>query len=333
MIPITKLSERQRKILRVAEAHLKDGPEAIARVVKERASSVTYDLRKLEELGILIPIQLFNEMAFGYYLFHVHLQVKPKDTKPLLSALAESSRITYLGLNGGSRVIAATILSKRPEDVFATIDKASAQSKVPFTQVAWCVEGTLYHFGSKFLAPNVLRGRVVTQSWSGPLLNVTRLDAQIIRLYRVEPGVTISTAARRLKVPASTIHYRLSRLEKIGVIIPISGCVLSEKIGCVAYELLIRTSSPSSTDHANLLAFCSAHPSISLLIRCFGDWEYKLVLIVENAVDVFEVDEELQLSFSHCIQSTEIIPRRRVVKGGDFPVEDFEQVEGSSFTE
>jgi DNA-binding Lrp family transcriptional regulator len=265
-------------------------------------------------------------MAFGYYLFHVHLRVKPKDAQPLLAALEQSSRVTYLGLNGGARVIAVTILSKRPDDVFTTIDKASSQSKVPFTQVAWCVEGTLYHFGSKFLAPQMLRGTVVTQAWPGPSLNLTRLDAQIIWLNRVEPGVTMTAATRRLKVPTSTIHYRLSRLDKMGVILPMSGCVLTQKLGCVEYELLIRTSSLTSKDNSELISFCSNHPSITLLIRCFGDWEYKLVLHVENAVDVFEVDEELQSLFSHFIQSTEIIPRRRVVKWGDFPVEDFEQV-------
>jgi hypothetical protein len=112
----------------------------------------------------------------------------------------------------------------------------------------------------------------------------------------------------------------------MGAILPISGLILTQKIGYVEYELLIRASSFSATDHSNLIAYCSTHPSIILLIRCFGDWEYKIVLLHENAVDIFEVDEELQSLFAHCIQSTEIIPRRRVEKWGDFPVEDFEQV-------
>jgi DNA-binding Lrp family transcriptional regulator len=320
-----KLTDRQRLILRVAEFHYQEGVQKIAAICGLKPQAVRYELHQLEELKVIVPLRFTNEASLGYYLFHVHLSVRPGHVDKLVTVLKENSRVGFLGVNGGERSLGVTFLSRRPEDLFTSMDAAGARAKVPFSQVAWSIEGELYHFGAKFLWPEAIPGAHVIQSWGRPRVEIDAVDARILQLLKRGLSQNTALIAKRLGLPASTVQYRLKGLEKNGVILPMSAGINAALLGYSEFEVLLRTSLVNPAEHQRLVKFCQDHPAIRILIRSFGDWEYKFTAQLERTADIFALEDEVHRLFPATVQSTTIVPRRKIIKFGDFPVEDFEE--------
>jgi|688.fasta_scaffold329783_1 DNA-binding Lrp family transcriptional regulator len=318
------LSDRQKIILQHAQFFYHEGPEKIASMTGIPAHQVRYDLKNLFDRGILLRQRKINLLRLGYYVFHIHLYVKSQDVGRLLKVLKESSRVLYLSLNGGERTVGVTILSRAPELIFELMDEAAAKSKAAFAQVGWSVEGAFYYFGPKFLTGRTLNNPAINSNWGDGPISIDRIDAEILKLFNRGEAQNASEVARALGAPASTVQYRIKQLENKGVILPVSAFALLLNLGYSEFEVLVQTSQGSQSEHQRFIQYCQEHLSITLLIRSFGDWQYKLVTLVERSSEVFQIEDELLKRFSDLIQKVTIIARREIIKGGDFPVEDFD---------
>jgi Lrp/AsnC family leucine-responsive transcriptional regulator len=318
------LSDRQKTILLYSQFYYHEGPEKIGSISGIPAHQVRYDLRTLIDRGVLLARRQVNESRLGRYLFHLHLSVKSQDADRLLQVLKSSSRVLYLSRNGGERSIGVTILSRTPELIFRLMDEAAAKSNVNFSQVGWAVEGTFYHFGIKSLGGNAPELPVTVQDPGENPIAIDFTDARVLQLLRRGASYNASELARTIGVPASTIQYRLKRLEEQGVILPLSAFIDYSVLGLSEIEFLIHASQASTGEHQRLIQYCHKHPSIPLLIRSFGDWQYKFICAVERPSEIFELEDNLLQTFPDFIQKITVMSRRKTVKTGDFPAEDFE---------
>jgi DNA-binding Lrp family transcriptional regulator len=317
------LTPRQLLVLRVAEFYYQEGVDAIASVAKLKPHMVRYDLKEMIEANILTPCIHFNESCFGYYIFHVHMAAKLQDVPALERAFKLNSRVAYLGRQGGKRPLGATILSKRPEDLFATIDTLGRQAKVPFAQVAWCIEGEFYHYGgSRLLPENPMRFESV-QKWDGERVEIDHADARLIQLMTRGRLIGASELARASGLATSTVQYRLKRLRDSGAILPRSILINYAALGFSAFDILIRCAGPAAELTKVLRAFCKASPGVEILIRCFGDWDFKIVVHAQTLTEVLELDDSLQRTLGDNLRSSLVVPLRGSIKIGDFPAEDY----------
>lgn len=319
-----QLTERQKIVLQLAQFLYHEGPEKIAKVSGIPVHQVRYDLKTLRERNLLFIRRHINESSLGYYLFHMHLSVRSQDAPRLLKALSESSRVLYLSRNGGERAVGVTILSRRPEHIFAVMDGAAAKSRVRFSQVGWSVETIFYHFGATLSNKRTnFKGEVI-QTWSGDPVGIDRVDARILKLVKTGVALSASDISRALGIPESTARYRVKRLEDEGVFLPRSAFVNLALLGFTEFEVLVHMSHMSQSDHVRFIDFCRRHPAITILIRCFGDWQYKFAASVEQPREIFELEEEISRTFADFVESVTIVSRREEVKSSDFPIEDFE---------
>jgi len=317
------LSDRQRIILQYAYFFYHEGPEKIASLTGFPTHQVRYDLRNLKDRGLLFLQRKINLLRLGYYVFHIHLSVKSQDAGRLLKVLKESSRVLYLSRNGGERAIGVTILSRSPELIFGVMDEASAKSRVAFGQVGWSAEGAFYYFGPKFLTGKVRVGSTASSTRGDGPISIDQTDAKLLKLFNRGEAHNASDAARAIGVPVSTIQYRIKQLEKQQVILPVSAFAPFENLGYSEFEVLVQTSQALQSEHQRFIQYCENHLAVILLIRSFGDWQYKLVAQVERTSEVFEIEDELLKTFPDFIQKVTIVARRETIKAGDFPVEDF----------
>lgn len=322
-MPEVHLTPRQRLVLRVAEFHFQDGVDAIAAATKLKPHAVRYDLKELSELGVIAPCVFFNESCFGYYIFHVHLSVQLQHISALERSFSQNSRVAYLGRQSGERVLGATILSKRPEDLFATIDSVGARAKVPFTLVGWSIEGEFYHYGASCILLDDSHQYETTQSWDGDRIEIDYVDARLIQTMKRKRLLNVAEVARATGIAASTVQYRLRRLSESGAMLRRSLLVNYSVLGFSAFEILIRCTGPSADATKLLRAFCKESPGVRLLIRCFGDWDFKIAVLAKTLTEVLDCEESLQRTLGAKLSSSVIVPLRGAVKVGDFPAEDF----------
>lgn len=317
------LSPRQLLVLRVAEFYYQDGIDAIASITKLKPHVVRYDLKEMMAAKIMTPCVHFNETCFGYYIFHVHVSAKLQDVPALERAFKLNSRVAYLGRQSGKRTLGATIISKRPEDLFATIDTLGRQAKVPFAQVGWCIEGEFYHYGgSRLLPDNPLRFESV-QKWDGARVDIDYTDARLIQLMKRERLLGASELARASGLASSTVQYRLKRLRDSGAILSRSVLINYAALGFSAFDILIRCSGPAAELTKLLRSFCKASPGVEILIRCFGDWDFKVVVHAKTLTEVLELEDSLQRTLGEKLESSVVVMLRGAVKIGDFPADDY----------
>lgn len=317
------ISERQKTVLQYAQFFFHEGPEKIGKIAGIPAHQVRYDLRNLVERGLLLSKRQINAASLGYYMFHIHLSVRSEDADRLLKVLSASSRVLYLSRNGGERTIGVTVLSRRPELIFAVMDEAAAKSNVSFSQIGWAVEGAFHYFGAKFLTGKSPIIPTNVQDWNGGPITIDQADAKILRLYNRGEAQSTAELARAIGLPTSTIQYRVNRLEQQNVILPMWAFVNLANLGYSEFEVLVRISNAPPAEHQRFVKFCEEQLSITLLIRSFGDWQYKFVSLVDRPTEIFELEDTLYRSFPSFVQKITIVARRETVKTGDFPVEDF----------
>jgi DNA-binding Lrp family transcriptional regulator len=317
------LSDRQKMILQYAHFFYHEGPEKIASLTGLPTHQVRYDLRNLIDRGLLLIQRKIDLLRLGYYVFHIHLSVKSQDADRLLKVLRDNSRVLYLSRNGGERAVGVTILSRSPELIFGLMDEASAKSKTAFAQVGWSVEGAFYYFGPKFLTGKVLINPAASSIAGESPISIDQIDAKILKLFNRGEAQNASEAARIIGVPVSTIQYRIKQLEKQRVILPVSAFARIANLGYSEFEVLVQISQALQSEHQRFIQYCEKHLAITLLIRSFGDWQYKLVAQVERTSEIFEIEDELVRKFPDFIQKVTVVARRQIIKGGDFPVEDF----------
>lgn len=318
------LSNRQKIILQYSQFFYHQGPEKIAALTGIPAHQVRYDQRNLIDRGILLLQRKINLLRLGYYMFHVHLFVQTQNADRLLEVLKGNSRVVYLSRNGGERTIGVTILGRSPELIFGLMDEAAAKSRAAFAQVGWSVEGTFYYFGSKFLTGKALTNLDVSSNWGDGPISIDRIDAKLLKLFNRGEAQNASEAARMMGVPVSTVQYRIKQLEKQRVILPVSAFPRLEDLGYSEFEVLVQISQALQPEHQRFIQYCEKHTYITLLIRAFGDWQYKFVAQVERASEIFKLEDELLRRFPDFIQKVTIIARREIIKGGDFPADDFD---------
>jgi DNA-binding Lrp family transcriptional regulator len=204
------------------------------------------------------------------------------------------------------------------------MDEAAAKSRAAFAQVGWSVEGAFYYFGSKFLTGKVLTNLDASSNWGEGPISIDGIDAKLLKLFNRGEAQNASEAARLIGAPVSTVQYRIKQLEKQKVILPVSAFPRLIDIGYSEFEVLVQISQALQPEHQKFIQYCERHLNITLLIRAFGDWQYKFVAQVARTSEIFQLEDELLREFPDFIQKVTIIARREIIKGGDFPAEDFD---------
>jgi DNA-binding Lrp family transcriptional regulator len=319
------LTPRQRLVLRVAEFYYNEGIEKIAKVAGLKPHAVRYDLRDLTERKVITPSLFFNEACFGYYIFHLHLSTHVQNVAVLSKAFMNNSKVAYLGRLGGKRALGVTILSKRPEDLFETVDLVGKQAKVPFAQVGWCIEGDFFHYGASCILPDKKMPFESEQSWKGARVEIDQVDARLIQIIKRQRITGNAEIARAAGLPSSTVQYRLRRLSDAGATLNRSLLINYSALGFSVFEILLRCSGQPAEATKIVRRFCKEHPAAELLIRCFGDWDFKVLVQARDVGEVLEFEEQLQRSLGAHLEGSIIVPVRGPLKRGDFPADDFNE--------
>jgi DNA-binding Lrp family transcriptional regulator len=133
----------------------------------------------------------------------------------------------------------------------------------------------------------------------------------------------VAEIARATGMAASTVQYRLKRLNESGALLRRSLLVNYSALGFSMFEILVRCLGPAADVTKILRAFCKTSPGVKVLIRCFGDWDFKVSFCAKTLGEVLVFEESLQRALGAGLASSVIVPVRGAVKTGDFPAEDF----------
>ncbi|MBN8551150.1 MAG: Lrp/AsnC family transcriptional regulator [Deltaproteobacteria bacterium] len=308
-----KLSDNERTLLAAIAASEYISAEALAKLSGLRIHVVRYLLRIFNDEKLISRSIFVDYSRLGSTIFNMFFSVSAQKRDAVLKFLANYPSVTWLTENGGERRYELSMAVQHFSELPKLTDLVHEKFGVTLKNKIWAAEVDFHFYGYKQLTkPGKLPPRYSISS-AGTKLEVDELDHKILDRLRSAHFSSEKDIARNLGIPASSLSYRINRLQKGGVIRGQRWVIAVEKLGYAEYQILLDLEAASKDFHQRFLSWSATHPSILACFRCFGGWEYKILLLAPSAEGAFQFQDDLSSKFPEVAQS-QLIPRRSWLK-------------------
>ena len=119
------------------------------------------------------------------------------------------------------------------------------------------------------------------------------IDLAILRILQEDCKKNIAEISEALSIPKSTVHYRISRLEKMGFI---EGCYAKlnpEKLGKGYVGVTLVRAKYSPGYHERVGERLSKIPGVMAVYFVFGDTDFVVIFRAANREELFSVVDQM----------------------------------------
>lgn len=113
-------------------------------------------------------------------------------------------------------------------------------------------------------------------------------DAKILKLLQGNARLSVRTMAKQLIMPPTTIHSRIKKMEREGVIKSYTTVLDESKLGVGAKAFVFVTLSARSKKASlnNVLNEIAKYPEVREVCAISGDWDVLIKIMARNTDDV-----------------------------------------------
>ncbi len=126
-------------------------------------------------------------------------------------------------------------------------------------------------------------------------------DKKILILLSENARMSLSTIAKKVHLSRDTVHYRIRRMEKLGVIIRYFPELDFKKIGYNVYHLFLLIDETDQVARAALIETMKNHPNTLSLIEYSDRWDFEWIVAAKNIEEFDMVVTDLHAKFSNVI--------------------------------
>ncbi len=262
-----------------------------------------------------------NTCKLGYLSVEVFFATGIKEEiqrKKLLDALRESDIVEMVSELGGEFEYGISFYVRDPAEVANFFQHLSTDFGDVFFNRVVAVKQSYFGFGRKYLLGKRISPIISMPSSVSPVA-IDATDHRILKeLTKINVGPH-STIARTLKIPETTLDYRIKKLKEKGVIVrSIYGVDMSSE-EILYFRLFIYTRSYAEEFRTRLYDFCAAHLNIVNLVCVLGAWDYQIGVEVTRQEDLQQVLHEIQADFGSQINRITVLPIFRISKMKNYP--------------
>jgi DNA-binding Lrp family transcriptional regulator len=125
--------------------------------------------------------------------------------------------------------------------------------------------------------------------------------------------------ALKLRIPLSTLDWRVKRLREKKVIVGDIYVVSPASFYRQSFKLLIYTRGIDPDLSKRMFAFCSRHTDVVYLFECFGAWAFEVGIEVRKAEEVSGVMQEIYEEFGGAVTNIKLLTKFKYPKVRWFP--------------
>jgi DNA-binding Lrp family transcriptional regulator len=299
-----RLSDRQSHVFSCFElSALADAAQA-ARATGLREHTVRYCMKRMEDEGIIRFHPELNLARAGLSTYRMLLSFSPGDgsaCRRFLQALEEHPQITAASEYIGLYDLGLTIVVRDFAELVELFDETLEISGVELTAKEVGRELSAVRFPRKYLSDRSAADRCLMISREQGAFELDQLDRTILDILRSGKAVSAGLIARTIGSSDRTVCFRLNRLKKEKVISAFTYELMPERLGLEQVRVLLSVKRLNAANKEKLLSFALSHRRVTRLERCFGDWDYEIVLEVERNSELLDFKEELQQTFGGAI--------------------------------
>ena len=277
--------------------------------------TVNYRIANLCKSGVIrsfVTKMDFGRLGLANYAIYLKLKNLTKDQYAVfIKKLQGHKNVAWIASLGGRFDLTIEMSAHTPRELdsrFSALQDLCAGNINDHYISTWVSQ---YLFGKKYLWPEKINLTEATrgQYLSSPTIaSVDKLDSRILAAMANNARMPLAELGRHLKVPPTTVSFRLRELERKGVIKGYTLLSHLQDFGYSKYKMLLRVRNFSKKDEAQLVSFCATHPNVYYCGKTFGNWDFEIEADVQTPVEYQQFLIQLRSRFESIIYDIESLP-------------------------
>jgi Lrp/AsnC family leucine-responsive transcriptional regulator len=314
-VQIDKISETERQILYLMLMNGRASVAELAKTVGCPAHVAQHAIKKFRDNRLLSRRVAVNPYNLGYIGCHFLIGLSGEEhskREEVAEFLARYPQITAILEIGGEYDFFLSMIT-RSRGELARINQEISE-KMGHLLIKRHIGLPVRHavFGAKLLTSRTDLYTECIYDISGepmsPPLILDDVDHQLLRALTSAEAESSASLARSLGVPASTIDYRMKRLESQGIICGDMRELNGNLLGLTHYLMLVVFKGMPEEQHAKFYNFSKFHQNITHFTVEVGPWDYMLGVAVRSTNDLANLLRQIREVFGPNVSSITPIP-------------------------
>lgn len=304
------MSNREKDILASIEMRAAVPLSEIAKECGHRIHTVRYCVKSMIERGVITlqPVVNFQLLGFSQYLLYFSLSFKSSSDRALfLSGVKKVPGLRSISNYVGDFDYEAEILAEDSFDLFSAVQRLMTFAKSAVSNRTICTEMSSNSFNTRCLLHNSHNATGFSTRFVRDTVDLDEIDLRILDAMLAKSIFSRASLARKLGLAASTLDYRLQRLEKQNILLGWKYTIDLEILGFQSYKLLLSANQANQAFNKKLRKFCRQNYSVNQLSQIMGNWDYELIVNVKSREELLTQCDLLQETFGTALSGIRML--------------------------
>lgn len=302
---IPKLDKIDYKILHELDKDARIDISKLAKRLQLSRIVVDYRIKKMLEQGLIRSFSSFIDPAkFGLSSWKVYLKfqnLQPNTEKEMILFLQKQKEVWWIARCRGKYDLLYSALGES----FYEFNQILEQFHSQFGE--YILEEALNnHLEPQYFSRGYLSNQASVNLCS-PFLSkpnkekIDAIDLNILRELNRNCRQKVTELARKLKLTAKIVMYRIKELQRKKIIVMNRLNLNSKKLGLEFYKGLIYLKNTSPQNMMKLKEFIKQNKYLNELVKSVGPWQMEIEAEVKSFSHFNEIIDELRLNFPEII--------------------------------
>ena len=315
-----KLSEFDAAIFNAIELDAEISLKEVAQDLGKSVSTLRASLARLEENQLIRFYPFINVFRLGYSIFIFYFNPVKAQEDALIASLQANDKVAWLARYASDDFrYCASFVCKSPLEYQRVLEDLGREHSASFYSSATLAQTALTIFKSKYLAPSRPSAGYVTLAAEGSVVQFDDTDRAILSGLLSKTYSSIRDLARQIELPHSTVNERVNSLKANGVIERFVYLANVSVWGIEIYHVTLKSRTLHPDLRKELFEFCEGEPSITVLLECFGAWDFEINVESRSREAVDAVIAEISRRFGKLLTVVGILKREEQTKVACYP--------------
>lgn len=303
-----KLDLQDRKLLYELDIDSRQSASKLAKKVGISKQGCTLKINNLVNKGVINTfLTVTNTPAIGNLSFRLYfklIDINPEEEEAFKNYMITHPSIPWVV---GCEALWDYVIVVFPKD-FEHFQKITTEINNAYGRFIEKKDIALvtvaYHFRSGYILGK--KEELPPLVYGGQPTKVIPLDdteKKILSILSQNARIPLIDIGKKLNLPAKTVGYRISKLEKQNVIEGYSITVNHDNIGFERYKIFIRTKNLSEEKEKSFIQWARIHPYCLYYSKSIGFNDVELELIVKDSSHLRNIISDIRKQFGELIKS------------------------------
>jgi DNA-binding Lrp family transcriptional regulator len=320
---VKELDSKDHKILYHLFLNSRQSLSSVAKKVGLQKSVVEYRIRRLQTNGI---IKNFNAMidvfklGFSVYRLNIVLQyASPDKEKEIINHFINHNNTWTIASTKGRYDLIITILVKSPNHFYSFYEQTLRQYRNYFKEIFFSQLYESFGYEHSLLLNELSASHEKTYEYrdNGQTVDVDLMDYKILNLLAKNTRINSVDLANQINVSTMTIHSRMKKLIKSGVIQRYSITMDINKLGL--RQFIVNLTLRDYVKKNQIIGYLSDNPFLWEINKAIGGCDLEITLYATNFEHFYHVMEDLRKKFPDDIANYDYLYVIEVFKSNLLP--------------